>query len=173
MRDDNRNLLLAIVLSVAVLLGWNVFFAPPTPPRTPATTAQPSGGTATPTGAPSPSQAGGPSVPVPGTLPAPGGAASAAVSREAALAATPRVAVDTPTIRGSINLRGGRIDDVALKNFRETVDPRSPNIVLFSPAGSQNPYYADFGWVGGQPGAAGPRHGLDRRRHTRSTPRRP
>jgi YidC/Oxa1 family membrane protein insertase len=153
MRDDNRNLLLAIVLSVAVLLGWNVFFAPPTPPRTPATTAQPSGGTATPTGAPSPSQAGGPSVPVPGTLPAPGGAASAAVSREAALAATPRVAVDTPTIRGSINLRGGRIDDVALKNFRETVDPQSPNIVLFSPAGSQTPYYADFGWVGGQPGA--------------------
>jgi YidC/Oxa1 family membrane protein insertase len=153
MREDNRNLLIAIVLSVAVLLGWNVFFAPPTPQRTPATTAQPSGGTATPTNAPSPSQAGGPSVPVPGTLPAPGAAAPAAVSREAALAASPRIAIDTPSIRGSINLRGGRIDDVALKNFRETVDPRSPNIVLFSPAGSQTPYYADFGWVGGQPGA--------------------
>jgi YidC/Oxa1 family membrane protein insertase len=151
MREDNRNLLLAIVLSVAVLLGWNVFFAPPTPPRTPATTAQPSGGTATPTGAPSPSQAGGPSVPIPGTLP--GGAAPAALSREAALAASPRVAIDTPAIRGSINLRGGRIDDVALKNYRETVDPQSPNIVLFSPAGSQNPYFADFGWVSGQPGA--------------------
>ncbi|HEX2554602.1 MAG TPA: membrane protein insertase YidC [Microvirga sp.] len=153
MREDNRNLLLAIVLSVAVLLGWNVFFAPPTPPRTPATTAQPSGGTATPTGAPSPSQAGGPSVPVPGTLPVPAGAAPAAVSREAALAAAPRVAIDTPAIRGSINLRGGRVDDVALKNYRETVDPQSPNIVLFSPAGSQTPYFADFGWVAGQPGA--------------------
>ena len=56
-----------------------------------------------------------------------------------------------PSIAGSINLRGGRIDDVSLKNYRETVDPKSPNIVLFSPAGTQNPYYAEFGWVGAQP----------------------
>ncbi|HEV2605478.1 MAG TPA: membrane protein insertase YidC [Microvirga sp.] len=152
MREDNRNLLLAIVLSVAVLLGWNVFFAPPpAPPRTDAAQTVPNQpGTAVPTGAPSPSQAGGPSVPVPGTVPAT--AAPVVEPREAALARSPRVTIDTPTIRGSVNLRGGRIDDVALKTYRETVDPRSPNIVLLSPAGSQTPYYADFGWVGGQPG---------------------
>jgi YidC/Oxa1 family membrane protein insertase len=152
MRDDNRNLLLAIVLSVAVLLGWNVFFAPPpAPPRTDTQATQNQPGSAVPTNAPSPSQAGGPSAPVPGTVPTT--TAPTVESREAALARNPRVAIETPSIRGSINLRGGRIDDVSLKTYRETVDPRSPNIVLLSPAGSQTPYYADFGWVGGQPGA--------------------
>jgi YidC/Oxa1 family membrane protein insertase len=63
------------------------------------------------------------------------------------------VAIDTPAIAGSINLRGGRIDDVALKNYRETVDPKSPIIVLLSPTGTQNPYYAEFGWIGAQAGS--------------------
>ena len=74
-------------------------------------------------------------------------------TREAALASSPRVAIDTPSIAGSINLRGGRIDDVSLKNYRETVDPKSPIIVLLSPTGAQNPYYAEFGWIGAQAGS--------------------
>jgi YidC/Oxa1 family membrane protein insertase len=155
MREDNKNLLLAIALSGVVLIGWNYFYGVPqmqqqrnaqppvvqqTQPPVP--------------GQPSPSEAGGPSVPIPGTVPtAP--AASAIENREAALQKSPRLAIDTPSIRGSINLRGGRIDDVSLKNYRETVDPKSPNIVLFSPSGSPNPYYAEFGWVAGQ-GAAMP-----------------
>src|SRR5215207_6022114 len=152
MREDNKNLLLAIVLSGIVLIAWNYFYGMPqmkqqreaaqppivqqTQPPTP--------------GQPSPSQAGGPSLPVPGTVPAAPGAPAVPVieSREAALQRSPRVTIETPSIRGSINLRGGRIDDVALKNYRETVDPRSPNIVLFAPSGTQNPYYAEFGWVG-------------------------
>src|SRR5690606_15757 len=89
---------------------------------------------------PTPSQAGGPSTPVPGTVPATP-AAPAIESREAALARSPRVAIDTPAVSGSINLRGGRIDDVALKQYRETVEPNSPNIVLLSPTGTRNPYY--------------------------------
>jgi YidC/Oxa1 family membrane protein insertase len=155
MREDNKNLLVAIGLSMAVLLGWNVFYAGPQTERArqqAQQTAQTQPGAAVPTGAPSPSQAGGPAAPVPGTVPAPA-AAPTLEPREAVIARTPRVAIDTPSIRGSISLRGGRIDDVALKNYRETVDPRSPNIVLLSPAGTQNPYYADFGWVGGQPGS--------------------
>ena len=48
---------------------------------------------------------------------------------------------------GDVEARFDTIDDAALKNYRETVDPRSPNIVLFAPSGSQNPYYAEFGWV--------------------------
>ncbi len=90
--------------------------------------------------------------PSPGRFP-PRLAAPTVESREAALARSPRVAIDTPAIRGSINLRGGRIDDVSLKTYHETVDPKSPNIVLFSPSGTQNPYYAEFGWVGAEPGA--------------------
>src|SRR5918995_1597509 len=150
MREDNKNLLLAIALSVVVLIGWQYFFAPPTPPRPPA---QPpvAQQTAPP---PSPSQAGGPAAPLPGTaVPAPGAPGQAVEPRETALARAPRVAIDTPAIQGSVNLRGGRIDDVRLKHYRETVDPRSPNIVLLSPSGSQNPYYAEFGWVGAAAGA--------------------
>ncbi|NJL08673.1 MAG: membrane protein insertase YidC, partial [Methylacidiphilales bacterium] len=71
----------------------------------------------------------------------------------AALAATPRVAIETGRLRGSVNLRGGRIDDLSLLNYRETVDPKSPNIVLLSPSGSEHPFYAEFGWVGPPNGA--------------------
>jgi YidC/Oxa1 family membrane protein insertase len=152
MREENRNLIVAIVLSMAVLIGWQYFFAAPQVERQ-RSAAQQQTTQVNPAAPnlPTPSQAGGPSTPVPGTVP---GAPTAPVveSREAALARTPRVAVDTSAIAGSINLRGGRIDDVALKNYHETVDPRSPRIVLLSPAGTQNPYYAEFGWLGAQAG---------------------
>jgi YidC/Oxa1 family membrane protein insertase len=158
MREENRNLIVAIVLSVAVLIGWQYFFAAPEAERQRVAQQQSTQVNPTaPNQPPSPSQAGGPSAPVPGTVPSTP-AAPVVESREAALARSPRVAIDTPAIAGSINLRGGRIDDVALRRYRETVDPKSPNIVLFSPSGSQNPYYADFGWVGTQ---AGPLPGPD------------
>ena len=143
MREDNKNLLLAIVMSVVVLLGWQYYFTPPQ--RTQVPQAGPATSAPVP-GAPSPSEAGGPSQPVPGTLPTPTGA-PVTETREAALKRSARVTIDTPTKRGSISLRGARIDDVVLKNYTETVDRSSPNIVLFSPSGSPNPYYAEFGWV--------------------------
>ena len=71
------------------------------------------------------------------------------LTREAVLAASPRVAIETPRLQGSIALKGGRIDDLALIQYRETVDPKSPPIVLLSPSGSPHPFYAEFGWVGG------------------------
>ena len=49
--------------------------------------------------------------------------------------------------RGSIDLKGGRIDDLSLEQYRETIDPNSPPIVLFSPSGAPDAYYAEFGWV--------------------------
>jgi YidC/Oxa1 family membrane protein insertase len=57
------------------------------------------------------------------------------------------VKIDTPNISGSISLTGARIDDVALVRFRETVDPKSPAIELFSPSGTKDPFYAEFGFV--------------------------
>ncbi len=69
-------------------------------------------------------------------------------SREVALAASPRIQIETPAIKGSIDLKGGRIDDISLTRYRETVDPNSPAIVLLAPAGSTHPFYAEFGWVG-------------------------
>ena len=56
--------------------------------------------------------------------------------------------IKTDSIEGSIALKGGRIDDVSLVKFHETVDPKSPPIVLLSPSGSPDPFYAEFGWTG-------------------------
>jgi YidC/Oxa1 family membrane protein insertase len=85
--------------------------------------------------------------PIPGGAPAPGATKPGAVTRDAVIAASPRIAIETPRLRGSIALKGARIDDVALKDYRETVDPKSPNIVLLAPAGGPEPFYAEFGWV--------------------------
>jgi YidC/Oxa1 family membrane protein insertase len=158
---DQKNTLLAIVLSVIVLVGWQYFFAAPqlekqkqisqqqqqqqqtkvgTPgPQAPTTTPQspsaPQTPNATQTQAPT----------VPGTAQQP-----SAPTRDQALAASgTRVQIETPRLRGSIALKGARIDDVALNDYRETVDPKSPNIVLLAPSGSPQPFYAEFGWVAG------------------------
>src|SRR5262252_7631459 len=70
------------------------------------------------------------------------------MTRDAAIAASHHIVIDSPTLRGSVALKGGRIDDLALARYHETVDPLSPAIVLLSPPGSPQPYYAEFGWVG-------------------------
>ena len=57
------------------------------------------------------------------------------------------MAIDTPSIGGSIDLKGGKIDDIILKDYRETIDPKSPNIRLFSPPGAPNAYWAETGFV--------------------------
>ncbi|AWN42125.1 membrane protein insertase YidC [Methylobacterium durans] len=149
MGNDKTNMIVAIVLSLVVLLGWNYFVAAPRVDQQRQTAAQNQAAQqspgVTPDGIPSPSpKEGGPAAPAPGTLPNQG----APESREAALARSPRIRIETPALSGSVALKGGRIDDVSLKNYHETVDDKSPRIVLFSPAGTETPYYAEFGWVG-------------------------
>src|SRR5262249_22794991 len=94
--------------------------------------------------------------PAPGAVPKPPGGVTApsgavltapAVSREAALKEGARIGIGTPSLKGSIALKGGRIDDLVLAKYRETVDPGSPNVVLLSPSGAPQPYYAEYGWV--------------------------
>lgn len=148
MKEDNRNLLLAITLSVVVLLGWQYFYGVPQMEKQKQIAQQnqqtqtqvtPQGGVV-----PAPSAAPGqPGAAAPGAVPA----TPAIETRAQALARSPRVQIDTPKIFGSIALTGGRIDDVSLKSYRETVDPGSPNIILLSPLGGPNAYYSDFGWV--------------------------
>ena len=78
----------------------------------------------------------------------PGAAApNAGLSREDAVKISPRVAIETPSLRGSISLRGGRFDDIVLVKYHITVDPKSGNVVLFSPSDSPHPYFAEYGWV--------------------------
>src|SRR5215469_1213506 len=76
------------------------------------------------------------------------------VSRPELLGRSPRVAIATPTLRGSISLRGGRIDDLSLAQYRETTDPKSAAVELLSPSGSAHPFYAEFGWVDASPTAS-------------------
>jgi YidC/Oxa1 family membrane protein insertase len=73
---------------------------------------------------------------------------SVAIPRSQAVAASPRVAIETPSLEGSVALRGGRVDDLFLKKYRETIDPRSPMVEMFRPDGVDHAYFADFGWVG-------------------------
>ena len=138
---DQKNTLLAIVLSALVLIGWQIFYGMPQMEKqkqaqqqqqqTPAPTvpAQP---------APTPQ---------PGTVPQAPGGPGQTMSREAALALSPRVPIETPSLAGSIALKGGRVDDLSLTKYRETVDPKSPAIVLLAPSGSPHPFYAQFGWT--------------------------
>jgi YidC/Oxa1 family membrane protein insertase len=70
------------------------------------------------------------------------------LSRPAALALSPRVQINTPYLRGSIALRGARIDDLFLKNYHETVDKTSPQVELLRPEGMPQAYFAEQGWVG-------------------------
>ncbi|MDB5571257.1 MAG: 60 kDa inner rane insertion protein, partial [Hyphomicrobiales bacterium] len=79
--------------------------------------------------------------------PTPAAVAPSAQTREQALAAAPRVKLDSPNLTGSINLRGGRLDDVRLKNYRETISPTSPTISLLNPAGGPDPYFIESGFV--------------------------
>ena len=152
MREDQKNLLIAMALSLLVIIGWQQFYAGPKVDKAREVVAQTQGNVpqapATPNATTPASPAAGPQSP--GAAPS-AAAPEQAATREAALAG-PRVKIDTPALSGSISLRGGRIDDVSLKSYRETVDPKSPNIVLLSPSNAPMPFYTDTGFVG-QPGA--------------------
>uniref|UniRef100_UPI0015759465 membrane protein insertase YidC n=1 Tax=Sphingomonas bacterium TaxID=1895847 RepID=UPI0015759465 len=69
--------------------------------------------------------------------------------RAVVLAESPRVRIETPALKGSINLRGARLDDLLLLRHRETVAANSPPIRLFSPAGAPEPYFVQLGWKDG------------------------
>jgi len=147
---DSRNTILAVILSGLVLIGWQYFYNVPQMEKQRAAQqaqselAKPApqpGGTTPPATTP---QTGAAPAPAPTTNQP---ASAAPVSRDAAIASTPRVKIDTPRLSGSISLKGARIDDLSLLQFRETVDPSSPAIVLYSPSGTAEPYYAEFGWV--------------------------
>jgi YidC/Oxa1 family membrane protein insertase len=143
---DQRNLILAIVLSVAILLSFQfLVVAPPGPTPeggTPQTTQQAEKTTQ----APPPATAGAPVPPETAGQHAAPSAPPEAVRQEL-ISAGPRVRIETPTLKGSISLVGGRVDDLTLTRYHETIEPNSPQIVLLSPAGSAHPYFADFGWT--------------------------
>ena len=147
---DQKNFIVAIVLSVLIIVGWQYAFPPAKPPVTQQQTAStPNGTPQAPTGQP-----GAPGAPgTQGTVQpgAPAAQPAQIVSRSEALARSPRVTFDTPELIGSITLKGARIDDVRLAKYRVTVDPKSDPVPVLSPVGSAHPYYAEFGWSPADP----------------------
>lgn len=132
---NDRNFITAVILSLGILVGFHYFYEKPALERAQrqidmqqqieAKKAEPAKAAA--------------------TIPA------EAKPREEILPATPRLAIDTPELSGSINLKGGRLDDLKLVKYRETVEKDSPQITLLSPSGTAAPhhgYYASFGWLG-------------------------
>lgn len=79
---------------------------------------------------------------------APPTAAEALVSRQTAAAASPRVRIETPALSGSVSLRGARLDDLYLKQYRETVAKNAPPVELLRPEGAKHAQFAEFGWAG-------------------------
>ena len=138
MKYDNKNFILAIVLSMLIIFGWQYFYASPLQKKlAPAVDQQ------------AQTQQEGASQTVPaqgGSVPA-ANSPAAAVSREDALAASPRVKIETDYVSGSINLRGAMIDDLHLLRYRETIDPKSPTITFLSPSGTPGALFAEQGVV--------------------------
>ena len=131
--SEQRNLLLAIVLSMIVVFGWQYYVGPPKPTAEQLKQQEIAE-----------QQKANPAA-QPGVGASPNGQK---LPRDAALKESPqRVAINTPTLGGSVNLSGGRFDDLRLKNYHETPDPRSPEIELLSPLAAEHPYFAEFGWI--------------------------
>jgi YidC/Oxa1 family membrane protein insertase len=154
--NDHRNTIIAVILSGIILIAWQYFYVVPQMEKQQAAqkaaAQQTLQQTPAPGAAPAAAQPGS-QPPQPGSTQAPNQPAQPAgvtpfVSRDAALTASPRVKIETPRLSGSIALKGGRIDDLSLTQYRVTVDPKSAPITLLSPSGSPQPYYAEFGWVG-------------------------
>jgi YidC/Oxa1 family membrane protein insertase len=136
--SEQRNIVIAIVLSIAIFVGWSYLFPPAPNPHKP----QPGPGTTAASTAPN----------APPALP--GGvvqsAPVAAVSRDQLLARSTRVPIDAPDVSGSINLTGARLDDLRLTKYHETPSDGSPTITLLSPQGLPDAYYSEFGWTAAQ-----------------------
>jgi YidC/Oxa1 family membrane protein insertase len=134
--NDSKNLILAVVLSALVLLGWtwasNRYFPTANPPST-----KIENGKQQPIPQPQQQSQAQPS-PI---------AAKALKPRAAVLAATPRVRIDTPSLQGSINLKGAQIDDLVLVRHKQTIAKDSPPVRLLSPIGAPEAYIASFGWT--------------------------
>jgi YidC/Oxa1 family membrane protein insertase len=150
MNETNRNMIIAIALSVVVLFGWQYFIAGPQAQRAQqqAEIAAQQAAAANPGIATSSTAPGTNGTTTPANAPAPtNGAAQNFPDRATAIAATQRVLIDTPSLKGSINLTGGRLDDLELKKYTETVDANSPIVTLLSPAGVVGGYYVEQGWA--------------------------
>ncbi|HEY8618197.1 membrane protein insertase YidC [Phenylobacterium sp.] len=133
-RDDNtRNTIIFIVAAMLLFVGYQYFVLSPAQKRAEAQAARQSSA-----GAAAPASAGGVRPP----------ATPQTVTRQQAAGASPRLPIDTPALKGTLSLRGARIDDLFLTEYRQTVDRNSPPVELLRPEGARHAWFADIGWTG-------------------------
>lgn len=153
--DDQKNLLIAVVLSVAVLLFFQMIFIEPEmeaerAAREAAEIAAGIDGSEAVPGATLPTPNG--ALPTPaGALPTPSGGATATVTTGVGADAAPdqRVTIDADRVLGSVNLTGALFDDLVLKDYFETIEDDSPNVRLLKGRNEVDAYFFEFGWQSG------------------------
>lgn len=138
-KDDNRNLFIAIAVSLIILAGFHFFYEKP---RQEAERAQQE--MVTPTAQKEAQNQAAINAPVTQQAPA---SAQAFTSR--------RVTIETPSLSGSLALTGGRIDELLLKDYDVSLDNEAP-VQLLAPEGTEHPYHAEFGWLSGTQNIATP-----------------
>ena len=132
MNQDNRNLVLAIVCSALLVIGYQIFFELPKQQALEEQALKEQKDL---------------------ILTAPENSSQSQQEVETSIKDekiinAPRISIDTPSIEGSISLAGARIDDIVLKNYTKNLDPQSSKIRLFERLDNQKPYFAEFGWIG-------------------------
>ena len=132
MNQDNRNLVLAIVCSALLVIGYQIFFELPKQQALEEQALKEQKEL---------------------ILTAPENSSQSQQEVETSIKDekiinAPRISIDTPSIEGSISLAGARIDDIVLKNYTKNLDPQSSKIRLFERLDNQKPYFAEFGWIG-------------------------
>jgi YidC/Oxa1 family membrane protein insertase len=135
-KENSRNTIVFVVCAVAMLILYQTFVMVPAQKRQ-AAEAQARAAAA--------AQAGLTVLPDGRVAPNP---VSQFVSREQASVASPRAPIDSPALTGSVALKGGRIDDLYLKQYRVALSPTSPPVELFRPEGARQAHFAEFGWTG-------------------------
>ena len=142
MNPENRNMILAISLSMAVLFGWQVFVVGPELEKEAALQQAIAEQEAADAANDAPQVD-------PDAIAAAAGSASGeiTVSEAAPQVSAPRIIIDAPLVSGSISLAGLRIDDIMLKAYQETQDPGSANIQFLLKTDSETPFFAEFGWA--------------------------
>ncbi len=151
---EQRNLILAVVISLAILLVFQFFFEAPRQRQQQEAAQQTAQQQTQP--APSAQPAGAPPAAQLPAGEAPPATQSAIRDRGAVLAEGPRVPIDSPRLTGSIRLTGARLDDIVLKDYHLTVDSGSPRIELLNPEGAPDGYFAEWGWASADKGVPVP-----------------
>ena len=149
MFSDQRNLILAIVLSLSILLAFEFFYNSPRLQREAArqqAIEQSLPQTGSETGTPSAGHA--PSVrPQSGSAPGIRPQVSTGELRAKQLEQSQRITIESPKLTGTLALTGGQLDDILLRNYRDQVEAGSANITMLSPVGAPHPYYVKLGWT--------------------------